>query len=298
MSDHNQPTTSDIEDSSPSIDSELPATKKYSANPNRKKREAKINPEYEAAIIKLLFMYRRDGLNTKSAVIEHIFENKSFTRNECDSKISNIKSHLSGYKGQCQNIYEYFIDLALEKKVQSSRDELKEFVANHKTESQKKVSKLFYDQLSDLSVNIDRVLGLKSFSIEDDSPEIQSIKELFNNGDIKANLPRHRNISYRLDTDTDYKYFGKLEGVQNSGKNRRALEQVLINNTNFILEITNRNNLKFVNGLMFDLNEEIALFNTSKMKGVTTGLIKLYDMLTSFNNKLIAYEKEVSNDSQ
>lgn len=294
MIDQNEPTTNDIDPSSPSIDSELPAIKKYKANPNRKKREAKVNPEYEAAIIKIMYMFRRESLNTQSAVIEHIFNNKSFTRNECDAQISEINSHLTGYKKQYVNLYDYFIDLAYNQNVQPTQIEIKTFTNTHNIPTKEKLGQFFHAQLKFLTTNINLITDIDSSIIEDDTPEVQAIKNLFINGDIKANLPERRNIAYRLDTDLDYKYFGALKGKQNSGENRRVLEQVLIHNTHFLLETSNRKHIKFLQNIMDAFNKDLTYFNTEKTKGVKTGLDIIYNKLVSYNNRLASYAKEVS----
>lgn len=294
MIDKNEPTTNDIEPSSPSIDSGLPAIKKYKANPNRKKREAKVNPEYEAAIIKIMYMFRRESLNTQSAVIEHIFNNKSFTRNECDSQISEINSHLTGYKSQWVALYDYFIDLAYEQKVQQTQTEIKSIFKKLNISTKEKLGQHFHAQLTSLTTNIDEILKQSTSTIEDDTPEVQALRDLFINGDIKANLPERRNIAYRLDIDVDYKYFGGLKGKQNSGKNRRVLEQVLIHNTHFLLEISNRKHIKFLQNIMDYFNDDLAIFNTEKSKAEKTGLERVYDSLVKYNNKLTAYKIEVS----
>lgn len=127
MIDQNLQPTIDLDSSSPSeFDSGFPAKPKYVNNPNRKKREAKINPDYEAAIIKILYKYRnrRNGLTTKSAVVEHIFENKSFTKSESDKQVSSINSHMTGYKTQCEQLYEFYINLATKDKIPETREEV------------------------------------------------------------------------------------------------------------------------------------------------------------------------------
>jgi len=293
MIDQNEPTTNDLEPSSPSIDSGLPAIKKYKANPNRKKREASINPEYEAAIIKILFMYGRIGFNTKSAIIEHMFLNKSFTRNECDIKISEINSRLSGYKTQTANLLDYYIESATEDKREPAIRELKEFTTKYKLTSKEKVRLFFYQQLKSITTKIDAILKLENTLIEDDSPEIESIRNLFKHGDIKANLPSRRNIAYRLDIEVDERYFSGLKGNQNSGENRRVLEQVLINNTHFMLETSNSKHVKYIQDFIKVFNDDLKLLNIDRLKEIYTGIDELYIKLVTYNKILDSYYKEV-----
>lgn len=153
MIDQNEPTTNDIDPSSPSIDSELPAIKNIKPIQTARK-EKPINPEYEAAIIKILFMYGRIGFNTKSAIIEHMFLNKSFTRNECDIKISEINSRLSGYKTQTANLLDYYIESATENKREPAIRELKEFTTKYKLTSKEKVRLFFYQQLKSITTKL------------------------------------------------------------------------------------------------------------------------------------------------
>ncbi|MFI8556122.1 hypothetical protein [Pseudomonas putida] len=296
MIDQNLQPTIDLDSSSPSeFDSGFPAKPKYVNNPNRKKREAKINPDYEAAIIKILYKYRnrRNGLTTKSAVVEHIFENKSFTKSESDKQVSSINSHMTGYKTQCEQLYEFYINLATKDKIPETREEVIALAKKYSTNNSKKLSELFHAQLTSLTENIENILKIDKSHIDDDSPEIESIRELFRNGDITANLPTHRNIAYRLNIETDHRYFGGLSGKQNSGENRRVLEQVLIHNTHFIIETYNRTHIKFLMDFIFEFDERLAEFNANKFK-YKTGLTEIYEYLITLNRKLEKYKNEVA----
>lgn len=296
MIDQNEPTNNDIEPSSPSLDSELPAIKKYKANPNRKKREASINPEYEGAILKIFYLYRRKGMNTKSAVIEHIFQNKTFIRNECDIPISDINYHLSQYKTQTENLYYYYIDSAMVDKEEEAIKELKKFTQAHRLTNKEQVGEFFHTQLTILTENIDTIMKIGKKTIEDDSDEILAIKELFKNGDITANLPARRNVAYWLDIETDNQYFSqRIKGLYKAGANRRVLEQVLINNTHFLLEISNRKNIKYLQDFIDLFNKDLKQFNIDKAEGYGTGIERLYNKLVTYNKILASYLREASN---
>lgn len=252
----------------------------------RIKHELKINPSFLNSIEYIKEHYH---FTTTSSVIENVFDKKSFSTNKAQKSIDRIRSTIKGFCSQSFTLLEYCINKS-EKSIQqkTANEKCFQYMAE---KSKATPNEVFYATLKNLNNDLDKALTKYTSIKVDNSEEIQNIQAVFKT-DIDDDLPKRRNLSFRLNEDVDGKYFPSNKPTIGDSEFRRVLHQALMKNTNFLVCNTSKELLEHINKATNEFNDSLEGFNTLKKQGKPVDLLELFKCILKLRVRINKYEEQ------